>query len=116
MIRLTVEQLYQLQKEIQEAGEVNATILPESAMATYRLAIAWAKGTGGATLYLSLWKNEKSWEDRIRKDNEESSFYPTLEGEYTHAYPVDEMTKSFSQAGQRLADAIARISSLREEV
>lgn len=62
MIRLSVEQLNELQQVIQRTGEVHATILPKSAFRTDRLMIAWARSVNQEEFYLSIWKDEKSWE------------------------------------------------------
>jgi hypothetical protein len=62
MIRLSVEQLHELQRSIQATGEVNATVLPRNAFATDRLFIAWARSISQEEFYLAIWKDEKSWE------------------------------------------------------
>lgn len=93
MIRLTVEQLYLLEESIRGSGQSNTSILPLEAMGSHRLIIAWAKTRTGNGLYLSIWKDSKSWADAIAKDNAgEPLPYDFANDaqtqEYTHAYPV----------------------------
>lgn len=91
MIRLTVDQLHQLQQDIQRAGEINASVLPENAMPSFRLAVAWAKGPSGMPLYLSVWNSYKSWDAAFDLDGESGYTKPDTSEEYTHAYPVENM-------------------------
>lgn len=62
MIRLSVEQLHELQRAIQRTGEVNATVLPKNAFRTDHLFIAWARSISQEEFYLAVWQNEKSWD------------------------------------------------------
>lgn len=115
MIRLTVEQLYALQKSIQVGGQAHTAVLPFDAMNSHRLIIAWARGrAAGDGLYLCLWRNDKSWTDAIAKDqlgldlpydyiNDEQS------AEYTHTYPIDNTMDSaeFEHRVQRIVQGSA---------
>lgn len=94
MIRLTVEQLFALQRAIDAGGQAKTTVLPLQAMMTHRLIVAWAKGrSAGTDYYLSVWRDTKSWDEAIAKDQAgEPLPYDFIKDsqsvEYTHNYPV----------------------------
>lgn len=62
MIRLSVDQLNELEKAIKRTGEVKATILPKKAFTTDRLVIAWARSVNQEEFFLSIWQNQDSWD------------------------------------------------------
>lgn len=66
IIRLSVEQLHELQRAIQATGEVNATVLPKTAFSTDKLFVAWARSVNQEEFYLAVWRNEDSWKAASR--------------------------------------------------
>lgn len=61
MIRVTVKEIYELQKSIQSTGEVHALIGPQEAFSTGKFFVAWARSVHGEDFYLALYRDAESW-------------------------------------------------------
>jgi hypothetical protein len=61
MIRVTVKEIYELQKSVQATGEVHAIVGPKEAFSTDRFFVAWSRSVHGDDYYLAVYRDAESW-------------------------------------------------------
>jgi hypothetical protein len=70
MIRVTVKEIYELQKSIQSTGEVHAIVGPKEAFSTDRFFVAWARSVHGEDFYLAVYRDGDSWRKASNSDKQ----------------------------------------------
>ena len=97
LIRLSYDEMQELQRQIQSTGQVNATVVPESLYQQFKdknVFIAWSRNMSREEFFLMVWRNADEW-NRAFMEERDNSLVRVFEDEGKRQRDLENLPNDF---------------------